>query len=435
MNKQFVIIIFFIIVISIVGTELIQTTLNNYNHLKVFRSWISLKLENGMENDALQDGIPDGWNPQSWGGARAVFEIDKHDVLSGKQAINVKHTNSEGNTALTQVLPVIPDERLLVKVYAKGDGGAIQVRLHDQESREWITRGFGGWQDIVQSDKWVQHQISLKIPASANKMELRLRGSNLYDEAYVGYMDETGKLGGNLLINPGFEHDGTLENPLTWWSDQTQTQQFTFEIENTGTDHTSYLNIIDMLAGNYESIRERSAQLEHDCGSFPDMTGWLLAKGENINPAGGLADRERLYQLAIYLAPNCPQPYVFLANLYKAQGGIWSAAELYRQAAELYGETPMAGRYYFEEGLLHVRNTGDYERAVFALQKAEKLSGWDAGGWYAGVAPLHLGIALEGLGRHDEAVAAYQRILDCQKCNYHHLAAQNRLDVLMTPEK
>jgi tetratricopeptide (TPR) repeat protein len=196
----------------------------------------------------------------------------------------------------------------------------------------------------------------------------------------------------------------------------------------------SFTNTSDMLAGRYQSIETRAAQLDAECAEHPEMTSWLLASNEAFESVGGMAAQERLYHLAIRLAPNCPQPYAKLAKLYVSSFSMKRAADLYQKAAELSAGTIQAGAYAFEEGSIRLRQTGELNLAVDALQQAEQLSGWEGGSWYYGAASFFLGQALQASGRVEEAVSAYQRVLACSECLQHHAAASNAVIALL-PQK
>ena len=97
-----------------------------------------------------------------------------------------------------------------------------------------------------------------------------------------------------------------------------------------------------------------------------------------------------------------------------------SKADEYHKAAELSGSTPLAGYYYFNEGLIHVQRTGDLDLAIFALEKAEQLKAWDTGNIIQGASDFFLGFAYKKTGLNEEAAAALQRVLDCDLCSYYH---------------
>ena len=111
-------------------------------------------------------------------------------------------------------------------------------------------------------------------------------------------------------------------------------------------------------------------------------------------------------------------------------GSYLLAANLYHQASELAGTTPLAGKYAFEEGFIHVRHTGLTDQAIPALKKADVLKGWERSAWHHGAAIYFLATAYESLGMDEEAILAYQRIMDCSACTEHQEIAINRLDKL-----
>lgn len=426
MHKRWLFFLWFIGILSI--QALIGTILNNLTQLKIVQSWMSLKLQTMTRNDALQDNIPDNWRVQVWEGATAIYRLSEQGSF-GERALYLEHTNNLGVVSIMQTLEISPSVQFVGTVYAKGGAGALQVlgftRLGQQQSI--------GWVNILPGDIWQKYQVSFKVPADVQRLEVRLRTQNTiwFDEVYIGVVDEEGRNGPNLLLNPSFEQDGVSEEPFKWWKDQVVLPGSPVVSQDISPDRLSYLNLLDMMAGHYEAIQKRAKTLGDNCVLYPEMTGWLLAWGDQFEKEGGKAARERLYQLAIELMPSCPQPYAALANFYAANGAFCRAAELYRQAADLSGITIQAGRYAFEEGFIHIRYTGRIEEAVLTLQKAEQFTGWESGEWYRGIAPLYLGQALEMQGHSAEAREAYQRVLECKSCSYHHKVAQERLNILL----
>jgi len=195
-------------------------------------------------------------------------------------------------------------------------------------------------------------------------------------------------------------------------------------------DNLSYQNIFDMLSGNFALIQERAEQLGSNCALAPEMTAWLLSKADDFEKVGGVAAREQIYQLAIQLAPSCPQPYAALARLYAQNNSNWVAAGLYKQAAYLAEDTLLSGRYSFEEGSLRLRYTGELDLATVAFQKAIEKSGWEASIWHQGAALFFLGQALELQGNLEESIAIYYRVLECNYCTYYHVDARNKIATL-----
>ncbi len=413
------------------GDHVVQALRRNWAAVVINQAWNKVTYR-GARNDHLQDGIPDGWGVTWWGGSTQVYAIENQDALAGDRVTRINHTNAQGGAALTQRIAVEPNSHLVVTVYAKGAGGAIHVWFRTREEGDWVREGLGGWRYIEPTEDWQEFHLSVTVPSGMNDAMLLLyldsRGSTSFDEAYAG-VDNNGLLGPNLLRNPGFEQDGVSEDPLEWWQSHVVTGVLVVP-EGGMPERLSYSNITDMLAGRYDAVARRAHHLGTRCVLAPEMTSWLTALGNQFEQEGGAAARERLYQLAIKLMPNCPQPYAALAGLYRSHYASWRAAELHHQAAELSGETALAGAYYFAEGFLHVTHTGDMERAIPTLQRAEQLSGWEGNRWYRGAASFYLGRALEAEGRLVEAAAAYQRVLDCAQCSYHHAGALERLNAL-----
>jgi tetratricopeptide (TPR) repeat protein len=418
------------ILLVIKSVSLKNTLLENIFRVRVFKAWEAVSIKENLAGIPLSDGIPDSWSPCSWGNARGYYEIEDQEVFSGKQALRVNQTNEEGVICLYQTIEIPGNVDLFVKVYSKGEGGEVQTRLHDHITKEWIDYGYKNWIRIKPSVEWKQYQFSFEIPSNIDQVELRLRGENIYDEAYLGIINDDGEVEQNLLDNPGFEKDGLNQEPLVWWNDNMISTIDDENFDDVTFSSLGYINIIDLLESSYATIQERGRIIGTDCVLTPEMTGFLISKGLNDKLPGGLSVSERIFQLAIDLFPNCPQPYAALAELYSSQHSYLLAAGLYHQATELAGTTPLAGKYSFEEGFIHIRHTGLIDMAIPALENAETFKGWERSGWHQGAASLFLGTAYEYNGMLEEAIIAYQRVLKCSACSEHHESAKTRLNIL-----
>jgi tetratricopeptide (TPR) repeat protein len=396
------------------GASLMQNLLRR----DLIQTWMHVKP--ATSSNVLNDDIPDSWSVQTWGGATAIYRIVTDQVFIGQRAVSLKRTNTTGGVALAQEVSVPANSQLLLSVYSKGVGGAIQV-LGGENTL--------GWMDIPATDTWQIYRLTFQVPSNANTVRLLLRAVDLgviyFDEAYLGIASD-GIAAANLLGNSGFEEDGVSGDPLIWWSSEVAAPVKQNDLPR----GITYMNIGDMLNGNSSVIQQRARELGGNCSESPAMTGWLLARGEDFEQAGGVFAREQLYQLAIKLAPNCPQPYAALADLYARAQSCWRAAELYNQAAHLSEGTPLSGYYSFQEGMLRQRCTGELEQAAIAFQKAEQSSGWEGAVWYYGAAPFFLGQVWEALGHPREAAEAYLRVLACEKCVEYRTAASDRLAIL-----
>jgi tetratricopeptide (TPR) repeat protein len=149
-----------------------------------------------------------------------------------------------------------------------------------------------------------------------------------------------------------------------------------------------------------------------------------------VEQQGGAVARERLYQLAAELAPSCPQPHGQLAQLYDENGAYTAAVEQYRLAAELAGETSLAGYYYFNEGSLHIRHTGNFEQAIFTFEQAEVLAAWVTGEVFQGAPAYNLGLVYKNAGMYEEAVASFERVMACGGCSFLQRSAAAELATL-----
>ena len=334
---------------------------------------------------------------------------------------------------MTQDVVVKPGSALFFTIYLKGSQGAVQIWARSSNQQDWIKHGLGGYLQISSPNEWQEYTLSYQVPKDSKELRIVLTslGDMLFDQAYLG--EETnGNLGQNLLLNPGFELDGQIIDNSTWWKEIKHPRINVSKSMTSEKLGTSFDNITDMLQGRFQAIRDRSKELNQSCAFAPEMTGWLINLESSIKQEGGNAALEQLYTLAIDLAPNCPQPYAYLADLYASNSAFWPAAELYHKAADLAYRTILSGKYSFEEGVIRWKHTGELEQAIYAFQQAEKMSGWEPGGWYLGVASYDLGQVLEITGQYDEAEAAYQRVLDCKECFVHRDDASSRLKEIDT---
>lgn len=421
----------FIGVIALVLVTLPPRIIDNLNHLRILKSWASLDLDFRETSDSIQDGIPDDWLPYWWGGATEIYQIEENDAFSGNQAIKIIHTNDYGIVNLTQNIQVEPESDLVLSVHSKGTGGALIVWFRSNEDEEWVKQGFGGYNQIPDSVDWRENKLQITIPPRIREIKVLLQttGISTFDGAFLGYQDDSIS-NHNLLKNGGFEIDGINEEPLEWWNDHVNVPIISLDYFEDPDVVKSYANIADMLQNRYGSILERADSIYPHCSLYPDMTNWLIELSPEISRNGGLAAEERLYQLAIKLMPDCPQPYAALAKLYESNRAYTASADLYHQAALLAAGSPIAGRYYFEEGFTHLNHTGNNEAAIAAFQTTESYSGWERGWWDYGLDSLFLGKAFEVLGYNPEAIEAYQRVIDCDECSQHHEEAADRLKAL-----
>ena len=438
MKNRFSSSIFFIVAILLSITKhsvsLPQNELYpNLYRLELIREWISLKPDKVKTNDCLRDNIPDRWSIQAWGGATAIFGLDENNPFNGKASAFIHRTNAQGGTAFTQDIWIPKTSQIYISAYAKGTKGAIQIWLGNRETGEWTKDA--GWLNIPSTETWQFFTMRLKIPNNVNLVRLWLRatgdGTIRFDEIYIG-TEASPDQEANLIENPGFEIDGVVFDPTWWWQTHVHPSAEKEALHNILSENLSYLNMYDMLKGNFALIQERAKGLGDHCALTPEMTSWLLSKADAFEKAAGATAREMIYRLTIQLAPNCPQPYAALAQLFEQYHSYWMAAELYQKAANLAGNTSTSGRYSFEEGILRLRYTGELDLAAIAFRKAVEHSGWEASSWHRGAALFYLGQALESLGNLEESVMTYQRVLDCRDCIYYHEYAHRKITSLIS---
>ncbi|MBN1180638.1 MAG: hypothetical protein JXB49_00020 [Bacteroidales bacterium] len=397
----------------------------NIARIQVIKGWGSWG-EIDVENDiGLSDGIPDSWEVLSWGNARASYYLDEEITPNNSRITVIEKTSSFGGAAISQRFLVQPGSKILAYVLAKGDGGALQIQFR-KDKQGWQD---GGWKEIIPTSEWSLYKLPFIVPPETIELRLLLRatlGVIKFDCAYLG-IEKDKLLGPNLVINPDFIQDGSNIDPLTWWKNQsTNIQKLDIASGTFDKNDFAYLNVIDMSSGNYDAVKQRVEKLGEGCASIPEATSFLLA----LAKSGSDLQKERYYQLAIELAPNCPQAYAALAKLYASNVAFKSAADLYRKASDLSRGTILAGRYAFEEGFIHVRYTGKIDDAISCLVKANEITGWDESAWHRGAAYLFLGYAFEAKGMYEEAIQSFLRVVECDKCEYHHEEAIKRLEAL-----
>lgn len=406
-----------------------QAIIDNLYLRYVDFKWSQVDLADLSKNDELQDGFPDRWFPRTWNNGRAVFRTESEEVHSGNLSVLVEKTSNRGVASLSQIY-VVPEGAIGVSlsVFAKGAGGAAQIRFIFEDQLNPVN---GGWQGIPPQEVWQQYQVDKPLPDDVRQVEILLRSNGItyFDDAFFGFRFENGEIS-NILENTGFEIDGVVQDPLIWWQEHAVLPDMRNVPDNALAGELPFLNILDMLNGRYENIVQRIAQQQESCSTTPEMTSWLLDLAPEVGKAGGASAKEKLFQLAISLAPSCPQPYAQLGRLYEENGVYLSAAKQYRIAAELAGETPLAGYYYFNEGLIHVRHTGNLEEAIFTLEKAETLEAWVTGIVFHGASAYHLGLAYKNAGLEEEAAKSFQRVIDCDFCAYYQDGAEAELAAL-----
>jgi hypothetical protein len=417
---------------TILCITIVSIVRRNSDALALHHAWLNA-MYSGPIDQSLHDGIPDQWDLTWWGGATQLVQIERTRAFQAEAFVQIARTNTTGAAALTQDVHVQSGATIVGSVVSRGADGAIVIWFRNP-SQDWVKQGLGGWTGIAAGADWHPASLTVTVPADMTEIKflLQANGSMSFDDAHVGYQsaDHTGS---NLLNNSGFEQDGTISSPLIWWQEHHVVKYpAKAELTNNTSMSLSYLNVNDMLSGDVDAVRQRAAQLGDRCALTPEMTAWLLGLGDRFETEGGAAAREQLYQFAIFLAPNCPQPYAELAGLYESRLAYQPASELYHQAAQLSNGTILAGRYSFAEGYLAVRYTGDITRAISALSYAASLTGWEGNNWYRAATIYYLGQSLETAGRIQEALEAYQHILDCTTCESFQETARVRLQSLKT---
>ena len=393
------------------------------------RTWNRVSLTGLTINNNLQDGIPDGWQARNWGGGQGIVQlVENPGAHAGTKVLSIQKTNTEGVTAVSQILPLEPETiQVSFRLFAKGQQGAAQIRFYLAGQGAGQPEA-GGWKNIPPSQDWQRVLVQSAVPPGAERVEVLVRSNGLtyFDDAIV-WLAKQGDEANNSAANPDFEEDGLDQDPITWWQEHAVVPPFK---PITGVDFSSeipFLNIMDMLNGRYEAISQRNLQNGNNCHGGPEVTSWLLNMAPEVEAQGGLAAREKLYQLAITLAPNCPQAHGQLGHLYEENRAFWAATVQYRKAAELSGNTPIAGFYFYQEGLTHVRHTGNLDQAIYALENAERLQTWVTGVVFQGAAAYNLGLAFRDAGRFNEAAAAFQRVIDCDSCLNYKRPAESAL--------
>jgi superkiller protein 3 len=126
--------------------------------------------------------------------------------------------------------------------------------------------------------------------------------------------------------------------------------------------------------------------------------------GRAFSHVGRLDDAEAARRRALQLFPNDGERYARLANLLAARGKWGEAAELMRNAFEIWF---VAAKYHLRVGDYFSRR-GDDDFAVNEYRLALRGQPDDR------EAGLRLAEALRRLGRRDEAVAAYRDALEAK---------------------
>jgi tetratricopeptide (TPR) repeat protein len=404
----------------------------NWASRTINQAWLNVTYPGAFDN-SLQDSVPDGWVPANWRNSLAVLTIDHQTSRTGRRSAHIQKNNDRDASVFEQSFAPPPGKEVQCGVYSLGDAAFLGILGDGIQGRNYTT--------MPESDEWVSSTLRFTTPAEGDIATLYFglrdsTGKVWFDDAFCR---ETAQGSGQLIENGGFEADGTREDPEQWWTVVRRSQGSAFDdLEQAYSSiaklpegwpaRVSRLNAADLLLGRNERVVARMQHSLEGCVGDDRNPDFLLGLGANIQPDGGLSAYERAIQLAILLMPNCPQPYAELAELYSSAGAYDRAASLYEEAASRARPGAQRSAYLFTEGRIHVISTGDWNRAIDRLSRAQLNTDWANSDH--GVATLYLGNALVQAGRCDEARLAYQTVLGCGECTSRHAEALSSLNEL-----
>lgn len=150
-----------------------------------------------------------------------------------------------------------------------------------------------------------------------------------------------------------------------------------------------------------------------------DRAETLLEQAEAASAKGQLQEAEARLRKALTLAPRSPQPYVNLADFYRAQGREDESKQVLDQALKNLAP-PYTAPVYHAAGLQKVRH-GDLPGALESLSKAARLAPEETHFAY-----VHA-LALDGVGQRKEALAVLDAQLFKRPRDPELLAARNEI--------
>jgi hypothetical protein len=420
------------------GETLLESVELNWSNATINQAWLDLAFI-ANSNASLQDGNPDNWYPNIFGGTgRAIHTIDSSVAHNGAQAAQIRITIPGDSVTYGQDFDLPEGVQIQCGVFSQGSDGFLRVRSSGTDL---------AYTKIPSGGNWRLTEVQFETPAGGGQAAFYAgtgpTGSIWLDDAYCNIAGRDT----NLLQNGSFEADGITDDAREWWVSQINQNsidgqavdsayQLIAKSEQSSHAKVNRLNVIDLLKGRPDLVAERMQSVSTGCLGNDGDPGPLLGLKHKTMEDTGPVTFELLTKLAISLMSECPQPYAELADLYQSVYGYERASQLYSIAVAKSQPGPQRGRYAFLGGRLDTTWLGNTERAIHALTIAEQEPGWETAPWYHGAATMEIGRALEQAHKCEKARAAYQKVLRCSECSTRWSEAHEALKRLeeCTPE-
>jgi len=215
--------------------------------------------------------------------------------------------------------------------------------------------------------------------------------------------DREGARQAYAMPKPGSPEYQSAQSKLAWSyqaaKDPTTALNLARALAATG-DPSAKLNLADLLRAN-EKYAESAQILTDIMGSAPNWR-LLFARGVALDRAGRWAEGEADLQAALKLQPESAEILNYLGYSWIDQGQHLEAAlDMVQKAV---GQNPRSGAMVDSLGWAYFR-LGDFKKAVETLENAIELEAGDPD------INNHLGDAYWRVGRRDEAVFQWHRVL------------------------
>ncbi len=166
-------------------------------------------------------------------------------------------------------------------------------------------------------------------------------------------------------------------------------------------DDPDALALLALVAADQGQVDEAMGWATRAVAAGPQSAGAHYMMGRLHETQDRLAEAESSYRRAVALAPAHARAHNNLGAVLHLQGRLAEALESYRRAVELDPDLPEANHNFASLG----RDPLAFERAAEGLRRRLAAQPRDAASWNI------LGNACRELGRHAEAIDAYERAI------------------------
>jgi len=189
---------------------------DSYGNLQSSTLPISLG-ENLVYNPGFEDpvsGIPGGWVASRTLGGGDVLEVDSTTKAGGYRSVKITSASSAGLGARSYYyIPVIPGASYNLSAYLKTDSSSTGVlRVYWYQDASGTPSATPSTVDLSATNgatSWGMKATQLFAPTDANyaKVEAAVNGTGTAWFDNVQLESGSGRMGNNILINPGFDFD------------------------------------------------------------------------------------------------------------------------------------------------------------------------------------------------------------------------------------